>query len=125
MEVNNNNLAKLHKVFKEHGKIIIGVDFDDTVFPLDPECASMCKAVRLLLQECKVYSILCLYTVADTQSLEYKKEIMSLWGIPVDYVNESPVKLGDGSKPYFNILLDDKAGLYETYLLLQKFNNQL
>jgi hypothetical protein len=125
MEINQNHLKKLNDVYTKHGTLIIGVDFDDTVFPLDPESTEMCKSVRLLLQECKVFSKICLYTVADAQSLKYKVEIMKLWGIEPDYVNESPVKLGDGRKPYFNILLDDKAGLLEAYTLLKQFNLKL
>lgn len=125
MEVSNLQLQKLHDIYKEHNRIIIGVDFDDTIFPLDNKRASICESVRQLLLECKAFSTICLYTIADEQSIKYKVEIMKLWGIAPAYVNESPVVLGDGKKPYFNILLDDKAGLIESYQLLKKFNETL
>ena len=118
-------VKKLISIFKQHGAIIIGVDFDDTIFPLNDKYINRCKAIRATLEEAKVCSKICLYTVADEQSLKYKIELMKLWGIPPDYVNESPIKLGDGSKPFFNILLDDKAGLNEAHNILKQFINAL
>jgi len=123
--VDNNQLTKLYNVYNKHGNIIIGLDFDDTIFALDPKRESICNKVRSLIKECKVYSKICLYTVGDDQSIKYKIELMKLWGIEPDYINESPIKLGNGDKPYFNILLDDKAGLIESYNLLKQFNNTL
>lgn len=118
-------LEKLKKVYKTHGKIIIGLDFDNTIFPLQHENVDICDKVKKLIKECQVYSTICLYTVADNKELSYKLEILKCWGIRVDYANESPIKLGNGDKPYFNILLDDKAGLNETYKILNEFNEQL
>lgn len=118
-------IAKLNEVYTQHGKIIIGVDFDDTIFPLNSKYEDICSNVRLLLREAKVYSTICLYTVADEQSIKYKVELMRLWGIEPDYINESPIKLGNGVKPYFNLLLDDKAGLHQAFEVLKQFNNQL
>jgi|TARA_R110000772_G_scaffold68118_4_gene150906 hypothetical protein len=116
---------KLLKVYKEHGKIIVGLDFDDTIFPLSEGSVDLCKKVKILITECQMYSTICLYTIADEQSLKYKLEILKLWGIRVDFVNESPIKLGNNAKPYFNILLDDKAGLNESYETLSQFNEKL
>lgn len=121
MTINPLDLERLYEVYKKHGKIIIGVDFDDTIFALDPRREKMCEAVRTLLKQCSKYAKICLYTVADKHSLKYKVKLMEFWGISPDFVNESPIKLGDGSKPYFNVLLDDKAGLTESYELLNKF----
>lgn len=118
-------LEKLKEVYGEHGKLIIGLDFDNTIFPLKHEYVEMCNKVKNLIKECQIYSTICLYTIADNQSLSYKLEILKCWGIRVDYVNESPIKLGNNDKPYFNILLDDKAGLNETYNILKEFNEQL
>lgn len=121
MEVDNVKLQKLIGVHMKHPTIIVGVDFDDTVFPLDERYRGLCKDVRDLLVRLKPFITICLYTVADEQSIKYKVELMKLWGIEPRYVNESPIKLGNGAKPYFNVLLDDKAGLVETILLLEEF----
>ena len=116
------DLQKLHIAYKQHGKIIIGLDFDDTIFPLSSNktvidrCRSVVNAiVNYMIKTPKERKpIICLYTNSDEQSLVYKKFITeNYYRIPVDYVNESPVLTGNG-KPFFNILLDDKAGLTES-----------
>lgn len=119
------NFKKLRAVYEEHGKIIIGVDFDDTIFSLEKETEQSCQLVRKLLKECVPFSTICLYTVADNQSLSYKVALMREWGFKPDFINESPVKLGNGDKPFFNILLDDKAGLKEAYETLEEFQLRL
>lgn len=118
---------KLLEVLGYHNTIIVGLDFDDTIFPLSNNegIKKRCEKVKDLIYSVKDKITLCLYTVADEQSLLYKKKLMELWEIPPAYINKSPVKLGDGTKPYFNILLDDKAGLNEAIEILTEFKNNL
>ncbi len=120
-------VEKLISVYKEHGKIIIGVDFDDTIYPFTKVAyiEARCHMLTELLKELRDVATLCLYTVAATDVLHYKEYIMQLKGIKPDFINESPVKLGDGTKPFFNILLDDKAGLNEAIKTLVKFKNSI
>ncbi len=121
-------LNQLIDVYEKHGKIIIGVDFDDTVFPFNKSVANInrCNEVVEILRELKPYSIICLWSVADAQSLVYKEHIMDLYGIKPDHVNDSPLnKWGESKKVYFNIQLDDKAGLNETIQVLKNFKTYL
>ena len=121
-------LKKLLAAEKKYGKIVVGVDFDDTIFPWDknPYSVIRCARVRKLiikLQEQK-RAHLCLWTVAEEWSMVYKKHISKSYGIKFDYFNESPIfKDADIRKPHFNILLDDKAGLNETINILEAFVN--
>ena len=98
---------KLLKVLKDYGTIIVGVDFDDTVFPLNDTIyiRTRCNKVVTLLKELKDKITICLYSVAGDQSLKYKKYIMETLGIKPAYINESPIKLGNCDKPYFKIIL--------------------
>lgn len=121
-------LNQLIDVYEKHGKIIIGVDFDDTVFPFNKSVANInrCNEVVEIVRDLKPYSIICLWSVADAQSLVYKEHIMDLYGIKPDYVNDSPLnKWGECKKVYFNIQLDDKAGLNETLQVLKNFKRYL
>lgn len=121
-------LNQLIEVYEKHGKIIIGVDFDDTVFPFNKSVANInrCNEVVEIVRDLKPYSIICLWSVADAQSLIYKEHIMDLYGIKPDYVNDSPLnKWGESKKVYFNIQLDDKAGLNETLQVLKNFKRYL
>ena len=117
-------LNQLISVYEKHGKIIIGLDFDDTIFPFNKSVANInrCNDVVETVKAIKEAAIICLWSVADAQTLVYKAHIMELYGIKPDYVNESPVvKWGPCNKPYFNIQLDDKAGLNETLETLTNF----
>lgn len=115
---------KLLKAEQKYGKIIIGLDFDDTIFPYDddPYVINRCKVVRDLIKRVQYRSTICLWTVAADWSIKYKTHITKEYGIRVDYINESPIDFGqEVRKAHFNILLDDKAGLNETMEILKKF----
>lgn len=61
--------------------------------------------------------ILCLWTISDNeQELKEKCDYCKSLGIQIDYVNDSPflTELG-GNKKFFNVLLDDRAGLESAY----------
>jgi len=117
---------KLIEAYEKHGQIIVGVDFDNTVFPLDDSRSEYCCNVVDMLRSIESVSLFCLYTVSSDQEIIYKKFIMEHhYDISIKYVNESPIILGNGAKPYFNILLDDKAGLNEAIEILKEFKNHL
>lgn len=121
-------LSKLITAYSKHNSLIVGVDFDDTIFPFSKseENVERCRrVVNLLLslkQEMGVDLVLCLYSVADAQSLVYKEHIMDLYGLKPQYINEGPIDSHWGSKkPFFNILLDDKTGLNDSMKTLEAF----
>lgn len=119
----NNLLDKLKGNYKNHQTIIVGVDFDNTIYPLDRGREEVCKAVRELLVRLQPFATLCLYTVADEWTLPYKRTIASeMYELNFEYFNESPLSSRyPTKKPYFNVLLDDKAGLPYVYDVLDEF----
>jgi len=121
----NYDLKKLLDAEKKYGKIIVGLDFDNTIFPLedDPYVIERCQIVRETIKSIQDRAQICLWTVAADWSIRYKIHITENYGINVDYINESPIDFGaEIRKPHFNILLDDKAGLNETIETLKAFN---
>ena len=115
-----------HRLIEEYEKyhnLIIGFDFDNTICGLDNESISK---VILLLQECKKLGFtLCLYTIsASDEWLEWKVKYCEYFGISPNYVNDSPVLRGN-RKPFFNILLDDRAGLTEACICLENVVNYI
>lgn len=119
---------KLINTFNEHGFLLVGVDFDDTVFPYTDNkyIEDRCAEVRDALLDVRKHIVLCLYTVSDQQTMKYKMFIMRQWGLDPDYINESKVSPFKGSqKPFFNLLLDDKAGLNESLEILKEFTNHI
>ena len=119
---------KLINIYNEHGAIIVGCDFDDTVYPFSNNkfIEDRCEVVKALLIELRDHIKICLYTVSDPETLQYKSHIMRLYGLDPDFINDSPVgPWKDSKKLFFNILLDDKAGLNEAIEILTEFKKNI
>lgn len=105
-----NCIDRLREEIERYGTLYVAFDFDNTVFDYHNKGFRF-DAVELLLRNCKLFGFkLILFTAKETQEelnkcISYCKER----GYEPDYVNENP--LMDTKKPYYNVLLDDRAGL--------------
>ena len=115
-------INRLKKEYLQHKKLIIGFDFDNTIYDYHKENLELTPIINLLKRCSKLKFIMCLYTIDN--NLYFKRTYTRMLGINIDYVNTSPVILGNG-KPYFNILLDDRAGLSASYNILLTTLNEL
>ena len=101
------------RLFKEwclHGSIIIGVDFDDTVYDCHEKGFEFPYTVTTLKRAQQLGARLCVWTANRDREL-----VQRTWDkldLTYDYYNESPIVFHENQvKPYFNLLLDDRAGL--------------
>lgn len=115
-------IKRLIKDYKTHNSLLVAFDFDSTVFDYlgygdtFPFMESILKRAKKL--GCK----LILLTSNEGERLQEIIKYCDEHGYKPDYVNESPVM--NTRKPYYNILLDDRAGLKGAYDILSKtFNN--
>lgn len=103
--------------YRRYDKLIVGVDFDNTIRPVkeDSSCKEIIELLRRCSQDPKI--TLCLWSVCPNGEEQDKVEYCKSLGINIDYINESPFKIGEwkGKKEFFNILLDDRAGLESAY----------
>lgn len=111
-------IERLRTKYRLHKSLIVGYDFDHTIFDYDGIGGDFSCVIDLLRECSELGFTMCLYTAEHSQrriqeKIEYCKEL----GLNVDYVNESPALAGT-KKPYFNILLDDTAGLEEAFHIL-------
>lgn len=114
----NETYNRLLSEYKKHNTLIVGVDFDNTVFDFHKKGDTFPGLIKLV-QDCQELEfILCLYTGnTDLESIaKFEKE----YNVNFKYKNTSPVKPTSASKPYFNVLLDDRAGLKSSYDALSK-----
>ena len=102
--------ARLLNEWKKHNSIIIGVDFDGTMYDCHRENFSFPCLIQTIKRAQSLGAKLCVWTAnADKELVE---RTWNELGLAYDYYNESPVKIHDNQiKPYFNLLLDDRAGL--------------
>jgi hypothetical protein len=109
--------------YKKYSSLFVAFDFDNTVFDYHKTGDTFPKLEELLIK-CKRFNMkLILFTANEDEKLleiiKYCKER----GYEPDYVNESP--MFPTRKPYYNILLDDRAGLKSSYDALSKLLLQI
>jgi len=114
-----NTISRLFREWNTHDGIIIGVDFDDTVYDCHDKGFEFGVLIKAIKEAQKMGCTICVWTAnSDTQKVrDHFKKI----DITIDYYNESPIKLEkmNTQKPYFNLLLDDRAGLESAYIALR------
>jgi hypothetical protein len=99
--------------WREHGKLIAAVDFDDTLEPFKTADKDECNELidYLVSIQDKLYIII--WTASDPARYKYIEDYCASKGLNIVGVNVAAVeglKYGTSSKPYFNILIDDRAG---------------
>lgn len=111
--------SRLKDEYDRHKKLVVGFDFDNTIFDVHNNGGNYSDVISLL-QRCKELGfILCLYTSeSDKEHLAWKVHYCEHFKINPDYINESPLLPGT-TKPFFNVLLDDRAGLGSAYRSLK------
>lgn len=113
----NHCVDRLLQDFKQHGGLIVAFDFDNTVYDYHNQgldCSCIIDLLRVL--DGMGCTLIC-YTANEDES--FVRGFLEKNGIPHNYINESPVK--SGRKIYYNILLDDRAGLRSAYNQLNCF----
>ena len=113
-------VTRLCRDFQKYGNLAIGFDFDDTIFDYHQLGHSYHRVMELLRRASKLGLTMCLYTnEMDPCRLKFKVDFCKhALGFSPDYVNESPLLKG-GGKPFFSILLDDRAGLGHACITLE------
>lgn len=105
--------------YKKHNTLVIGFDFNSTVHDYYKVGESY-EMVRRLLRDLKSINCKCICWTTYKDP-EYVIKFCKENNIPYDGVNCEGVPLPWKSrKPFFNILLDDRAGLLQTYNDLTK-----
>lgn len=113
---------RLYNEYLKYNNIFVAFDFDNTVFDYHKVGDTFPK-VESLLRELKELGItLILFTGNEGDKLVNIVEYCKNNGYEPTFINENPIM--DTRKPYYNILLDDRAGLndaYQTILLTLNF----
>lgn len=109
--------------WRAHKSLIVAVDFDDTVHDLH-ESGHQFPRVGNLLTECQNLGFkIVMFSVSSEKRFPYIKDHMrELYGLEDVPVNADVVELpfGQCRKIFFNILLDDRAGLGQAVEILEK-----
>ena len=99
--------------YKKHGNLFIGFDFDNTIFDYHKVGDTFPKLENLLRFLKSNNFNLILFTGNEDDKLIEIIDYCKSNGYEPTYVNENPIM--KTRKPYYNILLDDRAGLNDAY----------
>jgi hydroxymethylpyrimidine pyrophosphatase-like HAD family hydrolase len=118
----NNAVDRLIREWKKYGKIIIAVDFDDTIYNYHNIPDREYKDVIKLLQLCKeIGCYIIIFTACDESKYDFITNYCNDNNIEVDKINDNLDFVPySGRKVYFNIALDDRGGLSSSYRILKE-----
>lgn len=89
----------------------IAVDFDGTIVEhAYPHIGPLVPGAIEVLQDCIAKGArLILFTVRDGHELDEAAEFLARNGVPLHAVNRNPDVPSDSPKPYYDVLVDDRA----------------
>lgn len=125
MDKNNKYFKRLVSEWNQHGKIVIAVDYDDTISPWkfnDIEDLEKFDKIIKLLKDCRYTgAFISIFTSCNEDRYSEIQTYCESKGLKIDSINRTPINLpyGNTSKIYANIFLDDRAGLDESLSILE------
>lgn len=125
MDKNNKYFKRLVSEWNQHGKIVIAVDYDDTISPWkfnDEEDLKKFDKIIKLLKDCRYTgAYISIFTSCNEDRYSEIEKYCESKGLKIDSINRTPINLpyGNNSKIYANIFLDDRAGLDESLMILE------
>ncbi len=110
----NSSFLRLLDEYKKYGSLVVAYDFDNTVYDFHKKGKTYWNVITLL-QKLKQLNCICICFTANEDE-ELIKKYCKQYNIPLDRLNENPDFFkSDSTKIYYNVLLDDRAGLQQVY----------
>jgi len=114
-------IDRLTKEWLKHKKIIIAVDFDDTISKWGLNTQEECNViVEKLKQYQQLGAYITIFTACNPDRYDDISTFCSDNDLIITGINKNPLELpyGNHGKIYANIFLDDRAGIYEALEIL-------
>lgn len=110
---------RLYDEYMKYGSLVIGYDFDSTVYDFHNEGESY-EDVRQLLRDLESIGCKTICWTAN-KDLDFVERFLDKNNIPFNGINSNGIPLQwESRKPFFSALLDDRAGLIQVYNDLKK-----
>jgi hypothetical protein len=111
-----NCVARLVSEYERYGSLIVAYDYDSTVFDYHGKGLKYDDVIDLL-RHCRSMGFhLTVFTSCNDDRFPEIRVYLTQIDIPFDGINETPDFIPfQGRKVYYNILLDDRAGLSAAY----------
>jgi len=124
MEINERILPYVDRLESEwdlHGKIIIGVDYDDTISPWKMDNFDFDRVIKILKVAKETGAYIVIFTACSSDRDNEILAYCTSKGLEIDRINENPIDLqyGNTKKIYANIFIDDRGGILESLDILE------
>lgn len=120
-------VARLREWYERNGSLIVAYDFDNTVYDYHSRGHDYTEVIELIRKAKHAGCYLIVFT--GNQDEQLVRSFLKDNDIPFDSVNEQSPFLDENSKQsrkiYYNILLDDAAGLESACAYLLEFLNSI
>jgi hypothetical protein len=114
-------LDRLKKEWDTHGKLIVAFDFDNTIYDCHKDGLDLQSVILAVGLTHQLGNEVYCFTANNDHDLVRKHSLKMLNFVPK--INESSLdKLFDSRKPFYSILLDDRAGLNSALRTLNQIN---
>lgn len=119
-----NCVERLYREYKKHPRLIICADFDDSIYPWslskDTDFSRIFQLLRRAKNEHNFYIVL--WTASAPERFDMMRKYCAENNLIIDSINENPIPLpfGNHKKIYYNLLLDDRAGLFGAVEILEE-----
>ena len=115
-------IYRLVDEYKKYGSLVIAYDFDNCVYDYHSKGHNYTEVIKLIKEAKSINCYMVVFTAE--KDLDKVKGYLNGRSIPYDAINENPPFFkSDARKIYFNLLLDDRAGLLSAYIQLKETIN--
>jgi len=115
-----NCISRLYEEYKKYQSLIIAFDYDNCVYDYYKKGRKFDNVINLL-RMCKELGFhLVVFTSCNDDRIPEIRKYLNDNNIPFHSINETPDYIPfQGRKIYYNILLDDRAGLASAFNILE------
>ena len=115
---------RLKEEYYKYNSLWIYVDFDNTIYDYHKKGYTYTKMIDLLISAQMIGMKIVIFTANNQEEMikQYCKDI----GLIIEGINLDGIPLGWSSrKPFYSLLLDDRAGIVSAYRDLRKLVNEV
>lgn len=112
---------RLFTQYLKHGRLIVATDFDETVKDYYQKGDTYPAVIGLLRRCTKLGFLIVVFSSSPRSRHDEIRAYMASIGVRCDGINENVINWHHGTegKIYFNVLLDDKSGLFQAFEILR------
>lgn len=115
-----NCIDRLINEWNCYGQLIVAVDYDNTLFDYNKKGYVFVDVIDLIKNAKDMGCHISIFTSCDESRFPEIDKYLTMMNIQYNSINETPDYIPfKGRKIYYNILLDDRAGLSAAYNILK------